>query len=96
MQDKKLEEVLQNFETIQKKLSEVSSQNFKEYANLSKEYANVKPVAEKINLLFVQILKFQLSFLVDYLNLKNFFKYQNWYKFVEVSRTANLLGGTKL
>ena len=52
MQDKKLEEVLQNFEIIQKKLSEVSSQNFKEYANLSKEYANVKPVAEKINLLF--------------------------------------------
>ena len=49
MNEQKLNEVLENFSNIQEKLSKVSSENFKEYESLSKEFAQLKPIAEKIN-----------------------------------------------
>ena len=51
MKKKKLNEVLENFSNIQEKLSKVSSENFKEYESLSKEFAQLKPIVEKINYL---------------------------------------------
>ena len=51
MNEQKLNEVLENFSNIQETLSKVSSENFKEYESLSKEFAQLKPIAEKINYL---------------------------------------------
>ncbi len=51
MNEQKLNEVLENFSSIQDRLSKVSSENFKEYESLSKEFSQLKPIAEKINFL---------------------------------------------
>ncbi len=47
MDRKKIENILDNFLTIEKKLSNISNENFDEYAKLSKEYSDLKPLVEK-------------------------------------------------
>ncbi len=49
MNEKKLLEILENFSDVEEKLSKVTSDNFKEYETLSKEFSHLKPIAEKIN-----------------------------------------------
>ncbi len=52
MNNKKLLEILDNFSNIQKKLNNITKENFSEYAKLSKEYSDLKPLTDKINKLF--------------------------------------------
>ena len=47
MDKKKLENILANFLNLEKQLSNMSSDNFNEYAKLSKEYSDLKPLAVK-------------------------------------------------
>ena len=47
MDKKKLESILETFKDLETKLNNMNSQDFNEYAKLSKEYSNMKPVVEK-------------------------------------------------
>ena len=47
MDRKKIENILDNYLTIENKLSNISNENFDEYAKLSKEYSDLKPLVEK-------------------------------------------------
>ena len=47
MDTKKLENILANFQNLEKQLSNMSSDNFSEYAKLSKEYSDLKPLVVK-------------------------------------------------
>ncbi len=47
MDKKKLENILANFQNLEKRLSNMSSDNFNEYAKLSKEYSDLKPLVVK-------------------------------------------------
>ena len=47
MDKKKLENILANFQNLEKQLSNMSSDNFNEYAKLSKEYSDLKPLVVK-------------------------------------------------
>ena len=49
MNQKKLIEILENYSVIQEKLSISSSENYQEYAKLSKEFSQLKPLVMKIN-----------------------------------------------
>ncbi len=46
MEKKKLESILDNFSDLENKLNNMSSENFSEYAKLSKEYSDLKPLVE--------------------------------------------------
>ena len=52
MEKKKLESILEKFDSLEKKINSLSKENYKEFAKLSKEYSDLKPLVEKINLLF--------------------------------------------
>ena len=41
MNEKKLLEILENFSDVEEKLSKVTSDNFKEYETLSKEFSHL-------------------------------------------------------
>ncbi len=47
MDKKKIENILETFKNLEKKLNNMDSQDFNEYAKLSKEYSDMKPVVEK-------------------------------------------------
>ena len=47
MEIKKLENILLTFYNIEKKLSSLGNENYDEYAKLSKEYSDLKPLVEK-------------------------------------------------
>ena len=47
MEEKKVKNILENFSKIEKKLSSMGSENYEEYAKLSKEYSDLKPLVEK-------------------------------------------------
>ena len=49
MDENKLNSIVSNFLEIEKKLSNLSEKDFSDYAKLSKEYSNLKPLVEKIN-----------------------------------------------
>ena len=49
MDENKLNNIVSNFLEIEKKLSNLSEKDFSDYAKLSKEYSNLKPLVEKIN-----------------------------------------------
>ena len=49
MDIEKLNNILDNFKNIEHKLSNLSEVDMKDYAKLSKEYADLKPMIEKIN-----------------------------------------------
>ena len=52
MDIEKLNNILDNFKNIEHKLSNLSEVDMKDYAKLSKEYADIKPIIEKINVFF--------------------------------------------
>ena len=52
MDIEKLNNILDNFKNIEHKLSNLSEVDMKDYAKLSKEYADLKPMIEKINVFF--------------------------------------------
>ena len=52
MDIEKLNNILDNFKNIEHKLSNLSEADMKDYAKLSKEYADLKPMIEKINVFF--------------------------------------------
>ncbi len=47
MDKKKIENILETFKDLEKKLNNMNSQDFNEYAKLSKEYSDMKPLVEK-------------------------------------------------
>ena len=47
MEEKKVKNILENFSKIEKRLSSMGSENYEEYAKLSKEYSDLKPLVEK-------------------------------------------------
>ena len=47
MEEKKVKNILENFSKIEKKLSSLGTENYDEYAKLSKEYSDLKPLVEK-------------------------------------------------
>ncbi len=55
MDKKKIENILQSFSALEVKLNNMNSENFNEYAKLSKEYSDMKPVVQKAS----EFLKFQ-------------------------------------
>ncbi len=55
MDTKKIENILETFNDIEVKLNNMNNKNFNEYAKLSKEYSDLKPVVEKSR----EFLKFQ-------------------------------------
>jgi len=48
MDENKLNSIVSNFLDIEKKLSNLNEKDFSNYAKLSKEYSNLKPLVEKI------------------------------------------------
>ena len=50
MDKEKLNNILDNFKTIEHKLSNLSEADMKDYAQLAKEYADLQPMIEKINI----------------------------------------------
>ena len=52
MDTQKLNEILVNFSNLEEKLNNLSSDNFSDYAKLSKEYSDLKPLIDRINQLF--------------------------------------------
>ena len=57
MENKKLENIIEKFESLEKKINSLNKDDFKEFAKLSKEYSDLKPLVEKINLFFKLILR---------------------------------------
>ncbi len=47
MEKKKIKNILETFSNIEQKLANVGSDNYSEYAKLSKEYSDLKPLVEK-------------------------------------------------
>ena len=52
MDTQKLNDILENFSNLEEKLNNLNSDNFSDYAKLSKEYSDLKPLIDKINQLF--------------------------------------------
>ena len=47
MEKKKIENILDNFSNLEKKLASINNENFDEIARISKEYSDLKPLASK-------------------------------------------------
>ena len=52
MEYKKLESVQIKFRDLEEKINSLNKDNYKEFARLSKEYSDLKPLVEKINIYF--------------------------------------------
>ena len=52
MDTKKLNDILENFANLEEKLNSLNSNNFSDYAKLSKEYSDLKPLIDRINQFF--------------------------------------------
>jgi peptide chain release factor 1 len=52
MDTHKLNDILENFANLEEKLNNLNNNNFSDYAKLSKEYSDLKPLIEKINHFF--------------------------------------------
>ena len=52
MDTQKLNDILGNFSNLEEKLNNLNSDNFSDYAKLSKEYSDLKPLIDRINKLF--------------------------------------------
>ena len=50
MENKKLENIFDKFKDLEIKINSLNKDDFKEFAKLSKEYSDLKPLVEKINL----------------------------------------------
>ena len=49
MDAQKLNDILENFSNLEEKLNNLNSDNFSDYAKLSKEYSDLKPLIDRIN-----------------------------------------------
>ncbi len=49
MEEKKLNNIIENFNEIEKKLSSIGEKDYNVFAKLSKEYSDLKPLVSKIN-----------------------------------------------
>ena len=58
MDNQKLENILDKFNDLEIKINSLNKDDYKELANLSKEYSDLKPLVEKINL----FLKLKIEF----------------------------------
>ncbi len=52
MDTQKLNEILENFANLEEKLNNLNSNDFSDYAKLSKEYSDLKPLIDRINQFF--------------------------------------------
>ena len=52
MDTQKLNDILENFSNLEEKLNNLNSNDFSDYAKLSKEYSDLKPLIDMINDLF--------------------------------------------
>ncbi len=52
MDTQKLNDILENFANLEEKLNNLNSNDFSDYAKLSKEYSDLKPLIERINQFF--------------------------------------------
>jgi len=52
MEKKKLENILEKFKNLEKQINSLEKDDYKQFAKLSKEYSDMKPLVEKINSLF--------------------------------------------
>ena len=52
MDTQKLNDILENFSNLEEKLNNLHSNDFSDYAKLSKEYSDLKPLIDMINDLF--------------------------------------------
>ena len=52
MDTQKLNDILGNFTNLEEKLNNLNSDNFSDYAKLSKEYSDLKPLIDRINQFF--------------------------------------------
>ena len=52
MDTQKLNDILENFSNLEEKLNNLNSDNFSDYAKLSKEYSDLKPLIDRINQFF--------------------------------------------
>ncbi len=52
MDTQKLNDILENFSSLEEKLNNLNSNDFSDYAKLSKEYSDLKPLIERINQFF--------------------------------------------
>ena len=49
MEKKKLENILEKFKNLEKQINSLDKDDYKQFAKLSKEYSDLKPLVEKIN-----------------------------------------------
>tara|TARA_A100001011_G_scaffold306073_1_gene320928 strand:- start:186 stop:479 length:294 start_codon:yes stop_codon:yes gene_type:complete len=49
MDTQKLNDILENFSNLEEKLNNLNSNDFSDYAKLSKEYSDLKPLTDMIN-----------------------------------------------
>ena len=49
MDTQKLNDILENFSNLEEKLNNLNSNDFSDYAKLSKEYSDLKPLIDMIN-----------------------------------------------
>ena len=52
MEHEKLKSILDKFLSLEKQINAVDKSDYKEFAKISKEYSDLKPLVEKINLFF--------------------------------------------
>ena len=52
MDTQKLNDILENFSNLEEKLNNLNSNDFSDYAKLSKEYSDLKPLIDRINQFF--------------------------------------------
>ena len=52
MDTQKLNDILESFAKLEEKLNNLNSNDFSDYAKLSKEYSDLKPLIDRINQLF--------------------------------------------
>ena len=69
MEKEKLKSILDKFISLEKKINTLDKSDYKEFAKISKEYSDLKPLVEKINLFFK--LGKERSDLTDLLNSKD-------------------------
>ena len=50
METKKLKNILEKFKNLEKQINSLNKEDYKQFAKLSKEYSDLKPLVEKINL----------------------------------------------
>ena len=58
METKKLKNILEKFKNLEKQINSLNKEDYKQFAKLSKEYSDLKPLVEKINL-YLKLLRIE-------------------------------------